>query len=141
MTVFPQHVGAREGRVAAENDFDGGREPAEIVAVALLHQKCGLGEVHLARDVEHPSWVSGLRENTDCRRISGEGFVGERVDLGDAEGHEENLLCSSVRCLVPGAWCLSRVRKRRHALVWFLNISAEPIIAHVVTSFQGDLVP
>src|SRR6267154_3074705 len=108
MTVFPQHVGAGERRVAAEIDFDRWREPAEIVAVALLHQKCGLGETHLARDVQHPGRFRGFGENANARGIAGEGFVGERVDLGDAEAHAYKSIVAVSSAKLP-----SSARSRR----------------------------
>src|SRR6267378_692383 len=87
MTVFPQHMRARERRVAAEIDFDGRREPAEIVAIALRNQEGSLGEIHLARDAEHPGGFGWSRKNANCCWIAGEWSVGECVHLSNAEAH------------------------------------------------------
>src|SRR5439155_19038246 len=45
VTVFPQHVRARERRVATEIDFDRGCEPAQIVPVFLRNEERSLGEI------------------------------------------------------------------------------------------------
>src|SRR5882762_1827167 len=87
VAVLPQHVRTRERRMAAEIDFDRRREPAEIVALASLHEEGGLGEVHLARDVEHPCGFGGLRKDADGRGISCEGSIRESINLRDAEAH------------------------------------------------------
>ena len=87
MSVFPQDMRARQRGMAAEIDLDRGREPAEIIAVALGNQKRSFGEIHLTRDVEHPGRFGGFGENADAGGVAGEGFVGERVDLGDADWH------------------------------------------------------
>src|SRR5882762_6263150 len=87
VAVLPQHVRTRERRMTAEIDFDRRREPAEIVAVASLHEKGGFGEVHLARDVEHPRRLGGLGEDADCGRIACEGSIRESINLRDPEAH------------------------------------------------------
>src|SRR5437899_2959837 len=94
MSVFPQHVRARECRVTAEIDFDGRREPAEVVAVTLRNEKGGLGEVHLACDVEHPGGIGGLRQDADGGGVAAEGAICERVYLRDTERHASNLRTS-----------------------------------------------
>src|SRR5882672_4058700 len=78
---------ARQRRMTAEIDLDGGREPAEIVAVALGHQERRLGEIHLACDVQHPGGVGWFWEDADRGGVPSERFVGERVDLRDPEAH------------------------------------------------------
>src|SRR5437867_7372088 len=108
MTVFPQHMRARERGVAAEIDFDCRREPAEIVAVLAGNQECCLGEIHLARDVQHPGRVSGFGQNTNGGGVSREGAIGECIYLRDSECHERGIYLSEW-CLVSGAWCLGRV--------------------------------
>src|SRR5882762_5451013 len=108
MTVFPQHVRAGECRVAAEIDFDRWREPAEIVAVASRNQERGFGETHFARDVEHPGRFGGLGENANAGGIAGEGFVGERVDLCDAEAHASKSIVAVSSAMLP-----SSARSRR----------------------------
>ena len=94
VAVFPQDVRAGERRVPAQIDFDSGREPAEIVSVALRHQKGSLGEIHLARDLEHPFLVRRLGKDANSRRITGKRAIRERIDLCDVEGHAPNLLPS-----------------------------------------------
>jgi len=70
--------------VTAEIDFDGGREPAQIVAVALRNEKGGLGEIHLSCDIEHPGRIGGFWKDADGGRVAGEGAIRERVYLRDA---------------------------------------------------------
>src|SRR6267142_5655029 len=106
---------ARQRRMTAEIDLDGGREPAEIVAVALGHQERRLGEIHLACDVQHPGGVGWFWEDADRGGVPSERFVGERVDLRDAQGHARE---STVEwCLVSGAWCPGRVGMGHGAVI------------------------
>ncbi len=91
MAVFPQHVRAGQRCVAAEIDFDGRREPAQIISIPAKNEKRGFGKVHLARDVLHPRGFSGVGENADGSGIAGEGAVGERVDLRDAQWHNARI--------------------------------------------------
>src|SRR5439155_4738793 len=57
VTLLPQHVRARERRVTAQRDLDGGGEPAQPVALVFGMEERRLGEVHLARHVLHPALV------------------------------------------------------------------------------------
>src|SRR2546428_12128396 len=86
MPFLPQHVRRGERRMAAQVHLDGGREPAEAVAVALGMQKRRLGEVHLARDVLHPGWVGRAAENADGGGIAGGGGGGGGGGLKNAKG-------------------------------------------------------
>ena len=73
--------------MATEIDFDGGREPAEIVAVALFHEKCRLGEVHFAGDVEHPRWFGWFWEEADRGWVPSERAIRESVNLRYPKAH------------------------------------------------------
>jgi hypothetical protein len=53
-------MGAGEGCMTTEIDFDGGGEPAQIEAVGLLKQKGRFGEVHFTGYVLHPVFIAGL---------------------------------------------------------------------------------
>jgi len=85
--LFPEHVRARERRVAAERDLGRRREPPQREAVVPLLEKRGLREVHLACDALHPAFVARRGEQADRRGVARERDVGERVDLGDPEAH------------------------------------------------------
>ena len=85
--LLPQHVSARQGRMAAEGDLDRRREPAEVEAIGLPHEKRRLGEVHLAGDALHPACVARRGQEADRRRVARERRVGERIDLRDPEPH------------------------------------------------------
>ena len=85
--LLPQHVSARQGRVAAEGDLDGRREPAEVETVVVLHEERRLGEVHLAGDALHPAFVARRWQEADRRRIARERRVGKRIHLRDPEPH------------------------------------------------------
>src|SRR5207249_9901765 len=109
-TVFPQHMRAGECRVAAEIDFDGGRKPAEIVAVALPNEECGFGEIHFPCHVQHPGWFGGFRENADGGGVSCKRLVCKCVDLCYAEAH-------ASKSIAPGsidleAWASDRKSTR-----------------------------
>ena len=84
---LPEHVGAGQGRMAAESDLDRRREPAEVEAVVVLHEERRLGEVHLAGDALHPAFVACGGQEADRRRVARERRVGERIDLRDPEPH------------------------------------------------------
>jgi hypothetical protein len=45
--VMPEDMGRGQGGVAAQVDFDPGREPAQVEMVSRLHEKCRFGQVHL----------------------------------------------------------------------------------------------
>src|SRR5262245_17407320 len=107
---------ARECRMAAQIDFDRRSELAEIVSIALLHEKRGLGEVHLARDVEHPRWGGGLREDADGGRVSRKGAIGERVDLGNTEAHASKSIAVVPAGARPNSLLQRRMRLRRPLL-------------------------
>src|SRR5262245_47443513 len=104
---------ARECRMAAQIDFDRRSEPAEIVSIALLHEKRGLGEVHLARDVKHPANVGGFGENTDAGGVAGEGAIGERVDLRNMEAHASKSIAVAPAGARPNSLLQRRMRSRR----------------------------
>src|SRR5438094_802987 len=87
VTVFPQHVRARERRVATEIDFDRGCEPAQVVPVFLRNKERSLGEIHFAGDVQHPGRIGSLREDADPGRIAREGTTRECVDLREYLHH------------------------------------------------------
>src|SRR5262249_50113414 len=55
---LPEHVRGCESGMAAEIDFHGGSEPAQIPKSISAPQKSGFREVHLARDVLHPGILS-----------------------------------------------------------------------------------
>ena len=92
MPFFPQHVRARERRVAAEIDLDRRREPAQVVAVRLADEERGLGEIHLPRHVLHPHRLGGRGEDADGGGIARKGAIREGVYLSNAERHASNLL-------------------------------------------------
>ena len=111
--VLPQRVRARERGVAAQRDFDGRREPAQIERpVGPADEERGLGEVHLLRDVLHPRLVACRREHTDGGGIAGERLGGEGVDLGDGHGphqgkrQNDDNRTARGKC-TPGRWRLS----------------------------------
>jgi hypothetical protein len=70
----------------AQIDLQRGREPAQVIPVGPLPEKGGFGEVHLARYVLHPAVVPRRGKHADGRRVAGEGFGGEGVDLVDLHG-------------------------------------------------------
>jgi hypothetical protein len=69
---LPQGVGTREGCVATEIDLELGREPTQVVPVAVLEQERRLREVHLACNLLHPTIALRLRQETDARGVSRE---------------------------------------------------------------------
>jgi len=85
--LLPKHVRAGQRGMAAQVHFDRRSEPAQVVAAILRDQEGRLGEVHLARHIPHPALLGSCREDTHGRRISGERPAGERIDLGDDDGH------------------------------------------------------
>ena len=87
VAILPQHVGAREGRVAAERHLDRGREPAKAPPVGRAVEEGRLGQVHLPRDVLHPPLVARRGQDADGRGVPPERRVGKRVDVDDAEPH------------------------------------------------------
>ena len=118
MPVFPENVGRRQRGVTAEIDFARGSEPsqAEFRAARQPYGERRLGEVHLGRDVLHPSLVGGLGKHADGRGIAGERAVGECVDLADANAHE--LLPSRERIGFETPRTMRRpITDRRTALV------------------------
>ena len=91
--LFPEHVGRRQGGMPAKVDLGIRREPAELEpGLAVEPMREGrLREVHLGRDILHPSRVRRFGQDADRRGIAGEATIGERVDLGDALGHRKFL--------------------------------------------------
>src|SRR5205807_10038522 len=78
VALLPQYMGARERRVTAQGDFDGGGEPAESVIPVLGMEERRLREVHLARHVLHPGLAprcrSEERRGGDEGRCRGEAY-------------------------------------------------------------------
>src|SRR6267143_2049244 len=103
MSVFPQDMRARQRGMAAEIDLDRGREPAEIIAVALGNQKRSFGEIHLTRDVEHPGGFGWSWEDADRGRVPRERFAGERVYLCDPEAHASKSIAIGLNGRVVAA--------------------------------------
>jgi hypothetical protein len=65
MPLGPEHVRAGERGVPAQIYFNGGREPAEPVAIAIRMEKGRFGEVHFHRDLRHPCvFAQGGAERT-----------------------------------------------------------------------------
>ena len=52
--LLPQEVCAGQGRMAAQVDLGGGREPTQAETVLAALQEGGFREVHFARDILHP---------------------------------------------------------------------------------------
>ena len=101
---LPEHVRAGEGRVSAEVDLDGRREPSQVESVRGPIEKRGLRQVHLAGDVLHPHRVARLGQHTDRRRVAGEGLGGERIDANDRDRHRATIspelsICNRLKCL------------------------------------------
>ena len=88
VSLFPEHVRARERGVAAKGHLDRRREPPEREAVVALLEERGLREVHLAGDALHPALVARRGEQAHRRGVARERDVGERIDLGDPEAHD-----------------------------------------------------
>src|SRR5207245_1885975 len=77
--IFPQHVGAREGRVATDRHLDRGGEPAEAPPVALVVEGGGHGDVHIPRDVMHPELVeAGAKGRGGSQEIAARAGLDER---------------------------------------------------------------
>jgi hypothetical protein len=91
VTVFPQHVGAGQGRMAAQVYLHRGGEPAQVVAVVVRRQEGGFREIHLARHIAHPLLGGWRREHANGGGIAGEGAGGEGIDLDDSNGHETSV--------------------------------------------------
>lgn len=73
--------------MAAQRDLDNGREPAEVIAIAIGNQVGGFGEVHFHRDACHPCFFAGFGKNADGGRIAAKRLRREGIDLDDWEGH------------------------------------------------------
>ena len=72
-----------ERRVAAQIDFDRGREPAEAIVGAGLagsNDEARVGEVRLAGERRHPLVGGGFLEHDDRSRVACERLVREHVD-------------------------------------------------------------
>src|SRR5688572_9655841 len=52
--LLPEHVGAGQGRMAAEVDLHGRGKPAEVEAIGPPYQKSSLGQIHLPSHLLHP---------------------------------------------------------------------------------------
>ena len=79
--LLKKDVGARQGRVSAERDFHGRREPPEpsqSVGVGFVDEG-GLREIHLPRDGRHGLLGEPVDVQTDGRGIPLERGVRERV--------------------------------------------------------------
>ncbi len=108
VAFFVEDMGRGQGGVAAESDFYGGSEPAEMVAVGAGVEEGGFGEIHFAGYGLHPGCRRGGGEDADGGGVAGEGDGSEGVYLGDAEGHmtilskkeKVNVKCqmSKVKC-------------------------------------------
>jgi len=88
VSLFPEHVRARERGVAAKGHLDRRREPPEREAVVALLEERGLREIHLAGDALHPAVVARRGQKADRRGVARERDVGERVDLRNPETHD-----------------------------------------------------
>ena len=89
-TQFPEDVGAGEGGMAAERDFDGGGEPAELEGAMIgwvRGEKSRLGQIHFHGDGCHPFFLAWGVEDADRRGISVERRGSERIDLSDLHWH------------------------------------------------------
>src|SRR5580704_11934524 len=80
-------MGRTEGGVSAEIHFNGGREPAQVIAVAIRIEKGSFRKVHFHCEIGHPFFIRGSRKDAYCRRIAAESFRGERVHVDDGEWH------------------------------------------------------
>src|SRR5690348_11164220 len=87
MSVFPQHVRARQRGMPAQVDFHRRREPAQIVASILWNKERRFREIHLAGDVAHPGFGRRMGKDTDAGGIAGERAAGEGIHLHNANGH------------------------------------------------------
>ena len=103
ISVFPQHVCAGERRVAAEIHFDRGREPTEIVALALRNEERSLREIHLARDVEHPLWIRWLWQDADRGWVPSERAIGEGVNLRYPKAHAFKSIAPGLVSMLPSS--------------------------------------
>ena len=92
-TLLPQDVCARERRMTAQRDLDGGGEPAEPVALVFGIEERRLGEVHFARHVLHPALILGDGKNAHGGGVARERAARERVHLHDPQTHVPNLAC------------------------------------------------
>lgn len=79
--ALEENKGGGEGGVPAEIDFDGGREPAEAVAVSFLDEEGGFGQVVLGGDVLEERIGQPAFEGADGGGVATEQLGGERVHL------------------------------------------------------------
>jgi len=98
---LPQHVGRRQGRVAAQIDLDGGREPAQPpFRRSARDQEGGLRQVHLRGHLLLPLGRDVVVQQADCGRIAGERCLGKGIH------HEHGLVAhwrdSEAGPVVPG---------------------------------------
>jgi hypothetical protein len=73
--------------MATKINFDGRGKPPKAEAIRLGVDESGFGEIHLLSDTLHPFFTGRLGEDADSRRVSGEGFISESVNLVDGYGH------------------------------------------------------
>jgi hypothetical protein len=87
-------VSARYGGVTAQSHFDGGRKPAEVIAIGSAapafgvgREEGGFGKIHFTRDLLHPVFGRAGGKHAHGGRIAGEGRIGECIHLYDSHTH------------------------------------------------------
>src|SRR5258705_7389526 len=107
-------MGGGKRRVAAQLDFDQGREPAEMKSGAGGHQKRRLRLVHLAGDALQPRVIPPAVEHIHGGRIAGEWFGREGIDEMKCKRHTRTTSASPQRKLgeTPGAHALGSPKTR-----------------------------
>ena len=119
--------------MAAEVDFDLGREPAEAKAVPGRDQESSLREVHLPRHLLHPLIIPGPVEEVDGGRGSSEGLGGKGVYVIDIEGHADFIFISSALYPSPAQPCgSSRFRIRSVMATVKIPLVRAPILWEVI---------
>ncbi len=90
---LPQHVGRRQGTVAAEIHFQLWGKPAQLIAgMAKGHQKGGLRQVELGRHGQQGGiWLA--RPQHHHRRVAAKGVLAEGIDMKQADGRHSRFLC------------------------------------------------
>src|SRR5258708_544826 len=92
---FKHDVRGRDGRVAAQIDFDGRGEPAQpVAAVSGRNVERGFGEVIFAGDGLHGRVVQPAVERAYRGRVAGEQTAGESVELINGNAHNTNVSCA-----------------------------------------------